>query len=73
MLKKAAYIILILFFGNTIKGFAQVPLFIDDEDSTTHKVDTPTQHQPKNKTTKPNVAATTTNKGTAATTPRLRA
>jgi cell wall-associated NlpC family hydrolase len=62
MLKKAVYIILILFFGNTIKGFAQVPLFIDDEDSTIQKVDTPTQHQLQNKTSKPNVVATTTNK-----------
>lgn len=49
MLKKAVYIILILFFGNTIKGFAQVPLFIDDEDTLVLKVDTSKHHQPKNK------------------------
>jgi cell wall-associated NlpC family hydrolase len=62
MLKKAVYIGLCLFFGNTIKGFAQVPLFIDDEDTIALKVDTLNQYQPQNKTTNHGLTVTTNNK-----------
>jgi cell wall-associated NlpC family hydrolase len=49
MLKKAVYILLILIFCNTIKGFAQVPLFIEEEDSTFILPDTSNQKKTKQK------------------------
>jgi cell wall-associated NlpC family hydrolase len=49
MLKKAVFILFILIFCNTIKGFAQVPLFIELEDTTSITIDTAKYSQTKSK------------------------
>lgn len=64
MLKKAVYMVFILIFCTTIKGFAQVPLFIEEEDSTSIPVDTPKHTKTKPKVAiKPPQTTLTNNKG----------
>jgi len=70
MLKKAVLILFILIFCNTNKGFAQVPLFIEVEDSTSIPVDTAKFNQSK-LNIKSNQNITTTNKGNSRTNTRI--
>jgi cell wall-associated NlpC family hydrolase len=72
MLKKAVFILLILIFCNTIKGFAQVPLFIEVEDTTFIPIDTAKYNQPKSKlNNKSTQNITTTNKGNSRTNTKI--
>jgi len=73
MLKKAFFILFILVFCNTIKGFAQVPLFIDVEDTTSTPLDTAKYNQSKSTLiNKSNQNITTnTNKGNSRTNTRI--
>ena len=70
MLKKAVLILFIIIFCNTNKGFAQVPLFIEVEDSTSIPVDTARFNQSK-LNIKSNQNITTTNKGNSRTNTRI--
>ena len=72
MLKKAVFILFILIFCNTIKGFAQVPLYIEAEDTTSITMDTTKLNQTKTKLNNKSTQTITANfKGNSRTNSRI--
>lgn len=72
MLKKAVFILFILIFCNTIKGFAQVPLYIESEDTTSITIDTTKLNQTKSKLNNKSTQPITANyKGNSRTNSRI--